>query len=679
MLKNEFFCKVFNVLLFLTSVVVISAQNNVFTAEKMWQLKRIGAPVVSNDGTRVLFSVTEFDIEKNSSKTNIFLSDINGNEMRQLTFGNKDSDPVWSPDDSRIAFVSGREGSTAQIYILDMRGGEGRRMTTLPTSPFAIKWFPNGKRIAFAARVHPDYGGDFKKLEDILKKQKEAKMTAKVTENVMYRYWDRWLTDSLYPRLFAIDIETETVTDLMPGFNNYFNLMGGVSYDISPDGTEIAVSANTVPPPFETTNADILLIATDGSGKFTNITTSNPASDTDPVYSKNGKYILYGRQKITHFYADKVEMVLYERQTKNHQVLTQDIDISCESWIWSKDENAIYFLAEDRALKSIFSFQLKTGKHEELFRSGTNNNISLSGQDKLVFRNNNFNRPDEIMVFDLIKKSHNQVTKINTDLLMPINLGKIENVIYKGWGEKDIQMFIVYPPDFDPANKYPLVFMLHGGPHGIFGDQFHYRWNAHLFAAPGYVVAIPNFHGSTSFGQDFAISIHGSHAEKPYEDVLKATDYMISRGFIDETKMAATGGSYGGYLVSWIAGHTGRFACLVNHAGVFDIFTQFASDYTMNRGHAYGGTPWENTDVMQEKNPAMFAANFQTPMLVIHGELDYRVPISHALLVYNIYRNRGLDARLVYYPNENHWILTAQNSIYWYKELHDWFERYLKN
>jgi dipeptidyl aminopeptidase/acylaminoacyl peptidase len=678
-MKNQNLNKTFvfiSILIICASGIV--AQNKVFTAEQMWQLKRAGAPVVSNDGSKILFSITEYDIEKNSSKTNIFMSDIEGAEVRQLTFGNRDSDPVWSPDDSKIAFISRRDGTTAQIYVMDMRGGEGKKITSLPTSPFALKWFPDGKKIAFAAMIHPEYQGDFKNLEEILKERKDSKITAKVTENVMYRYWDRWLTDGMYPRLFSVEIENEAVIDLMPDFNNFFGLMGGVSYDISPDGKEIAVSANTTPPPFTTTNADILLIPTDGSGKITNITSDNPATDSDPVYSNNGTYILYGKQKISHFYADKVEMVMYNRNAGKHTMLTSDIDLSFEGWIWGNDENTIYFTAEDRALKSVFAFNLKTRKYEELFRSGTCNNLSLAGKEKLVFRNNNFNRPDEVFVLDLKKKTASQITQINTRALSEVNYGNIENVSYKGWGDKDIQMFIVYPPGFDNTKKYPLVFMLHGGPHGIFGDQFHFRWNAHLFAAPGYVVAIPNFHGSTSFGQDFAISIHGSHAEKPFEDVMKATGYMISKGFIDESKMAATGGSYGGYLVSWIAGHTDKFTCLVNHAGVFDIFTQFASDYTMNRGHAYGGTPWENTHIMQEKNPAMFAANFKTPMMIMHGELDYRVPVSHALLVYNIYKNMGLDARLVYYPDENHWILSAQNSIYWYKELHDWFERYLK-
>jgi dipeptidyl aminopeptidase/acylaminoacyl peptidase len=220
--------------------------------------------------------------------------------------------------------------------------------------------------------------------------------------------------------------------------------------------------------------------------------------------------------------------------------------------------------------------------------------------------------------------------------------------------------------------------MIHGGPHGTFGDFFHFRWNSQLFAAPGYIAAMPNFHGSTSFGNDFAMSIHGSHADQPFEDIMRATDYLIERGLVDEKKMAATGGSYGGYMVSWIAGHTDRYAALVNHAGVYDLHLQFASDYSGNRAYQYGGSPWENFDQLNANNPSQFAHNFKTPMLVIHGELDYRVPVAHGFLIYGIYKSMGLDARLVYYPDENHWILKPQNSIYWYEELHNWLERYLK-
>jgi dipeptidyl aminopeptidase/acylaminoacyl peptidase len=346
--------KMFLQFLFVLIISVLHAQQSVFTAEKMWQLKRIGAPVVSNSGANILFTISEYSIDDNSSKTNIYISDIQGKNIRQLSYGNRDGNPIWSHDDSKIAFTSRRSGSVSQIYVLDMRGGEAKKITDLPVSPFALKWFPNEDKIAFAAMIHPDYTGDFQKLEEILKNQKESKMTAKVTENLLFRYWDRWLTNGMYPRLFTIDLENEQVIDLMPKTTNFFGLMGGVSYDIAPNGKEIAVSANTTAPPYTKTNSDIILIPTDGSGVVKNITTHNLASDMDPVYSNDGKFILYGRQNIHHFYADKVEMVLYDRIQDKHEVLTSHIDLSCEGWIWAQDDKTIYFLAEDRALKSIF-------------------------------------------------------------------------------------------------------------------------------------------------------------------------------------------------------------------------------------------------------------------------------------------------------------------------------------
>ncbi|HRQ28726.1 MAG TPA: S9 family peptidase, partial [Saprospiraceae bacterium] len=409
-----------------------------------------------------------------------------------------------------------------------------------------------------------------------------------------------------------------------------------------------------------------------------NLTEDNKASDTNPVFSPDGKNILYGKQTISHFYADKVQMVVYDLQRSSARSITEKIDLSCEGWQWSADGKTIYFGAELNACNAIFSIPFTGGKHNTIFTSGTNSNLLVLNPNSLLFTHNNLNKPTDIYAIQTDGKTLRQLTDVNKELLAKLNFGRVENITYKGANDADIQMFAIYPPDFDPSKKYPLVVMIHGGPHGTFGDNWHYRWNAHLFAAPGYVVITPNFHGSTSFGQDFAISIHGEHAFKPFEDIMKATDYMLARGFIDENRLAAAGGSYGGYMVTWIAGHTDRFAALVNHAGVYDHQLQFASDHAGNREYQYGGTPWKDFDVLHKNNPSQFAHNFKSPMMIMHGELDYRVPVAHAFLIYGIYKGMGLDARLVYFPDENHWILKPQNSIFWYKELHDWFERYLK-
>ena len=643
----------------------------------MWEMKRPGSPVVSPDGTWSVFPVSSYDVDGNASSSNLYLMHTETAYKRQITFSGSDSGPAWSPDGNKLAFVSRRHGGPGQIYILDLEGGEARKISDLPVGVYGLKWFPDGNRIAFAANVLPDYNGDWDNHRALQKRMSENKVTAKVTENNMYRYWDRWLTDGHVSRLFTIDLDSKKVVDLMPNDGNFFGLMGGVSYDISPDGRTIAVSKNSTKPPYERLNHAIYLIPTDGSGQLNNITADNPANDSNPVYSPDGRYILYGKQTIYHFYADKVIMVLYDTQTGERTELTSHIDLSTEQWFWSEDGRTIYFLAEDRALKSIFSIPARGGNHTEVFQSGTNNGASLAGNRYMVFTHHNLSAPPEIFRLDMRQGAAQQMTGFNDHLVENIHWGETENVTYKGANGADIQMFINYPPDYDPNKKYPLVVMIHGGPHGIFGDSFHFRWNSQLFAAPGYIAILPNFHGSTSFGQEFVQSIHGNHSELPFRDIMKAVDYMLDRGLVDETRMAATGGSYGGYMVSWIAGHTDRFAALINHAGVYDLHLQFASDFSANRMYQYGGSPWENYNQLNAINPSQFAHNFSTPMLVIHGELDYRVPVAHGFMVYNIYKNMGLDARLVYFPDENHWILKPQNSIYWYDEFYNWLDRYL--
>lgn len=668
---------VFTLILILSFLYLGAQEKTNFTATQLWQMERIGTPVVSPDGLNSLFTLTKYDIGKNESSTCIYLLNNESSVQKQITFTGKESSPFWNPDGTQIGFISRRDDKPAQIYIMDGGWGEARKLTDMPVGVYSPKWFPCGKKIAFAATIHPDYKGDFQQMDKILKDQKENKLTAKVTENYIYRFWDRWLTDGMFQRLFSIELSTGKVTDLMPETSNYFSMMGGASYDISPDGNEIAFSMNNEPAPFEKVNNDIFILTPDGSGKTTNITFGNIADDSDPVYSPDGRFILYGKQNSPHFYADNVQMVVYDRTTRSHSNLTSTIDLSCEQWQWSTDGKTIWFHAETEAKKGIFSIPASGGKHSLHFDTGNNNSLQLSGKNQVVFTHDNLNKPADVYSLDIKGKNLKQLTFFNKAILDSLNLGKIENITFKGADGAEVQMYLTYPPDFDPSKKYPLVLMIHGGPHSTFGDQWHYRWNSHLFAEPGYVVAMPNFHGSTSFGQAFTVSIHGSHADKPFTDIMKATDYMISRGFIDETKMAATGGSYGGYMVSWIAGHSDRFACLVNHAGVYNTHMQFSTDNTAYREHQYNGTPWENFENLQAANPSMFAANFKTPMLIIHGERDYRVPVGQGLLVYGVYKRKGLDARLVYFPDENHWILQPQNSIYWYKELHEWLKRYL--
>ena len=404
----------------------------------------------------------------------------------------------WYPKGERIGFLSRRDGRPAQLYIIKPGWSEAKRVTALPVDVYAPQWFPGGERIAFAANIHPDYKGDFDKLQRIIRNQQESKVTAKVTENVMYRFWDRWFTDGFFPRLFFVELQSGEITDLMPETSNYFHMRGGVSYDISADGEEIAVSMNSIPEPFEKFNYDIFLLKTDGSGDMENITEDNPADDLNPVYSPDGNQILYGKQNIPHFYADRVEMVVYERSSGNRRNITSHIDLSCEQWQWSADGRTIFFHARHEAKRSIFSISAKGGNHTKIFDRGNNSNLKPI-ENRLIFTHNNYNMPSEIYSIEDRGGNLKQLTAVNKDMLDKLRFGKIENVTYKGANDADIQMYIIYPPDFDPNKKYPLAMRIHGGPHSAATDAWSHRWNAHLLAEPGYVVAMPNFHGSISF------------------------------------------------------------------------------------------------------------------------------------------------------------------------------------
>jgi dipeptidyl aminopeptidase/acylaminoacyl peptidase len=295
----------------------------------------------------------------------------------------------------------------------------------------------------------------------------------------------------------------------------------------------------------------------------------------------------------------------------------------------------------------------------------------------MFFLRQNLSQPAEMWVASGDAKDAHAVTSFTAPALEGVALGDVQEIEFAGGRGDSVQMFVVLPPGFDPSKKWPLVHVIHGGPHGVSGDNFHMRWNPHLFAAPGYVAALVNFHGSTSWGQEFAECIQGLWGEYPMQDIDAASDTLIAAGFVDEKRMAITGGSYGGYLVSWIGSHTDRYACIVNHAGVYNTQAQYASDVTQGRHKAFGGEPWDGLEKMDRWNPARFASGLNTPMLIVHGENDYRVPVDQGLECYNVLQGKGIPARLVYFPDENHWVLKPRNSIFWYREVHDWLARFL--
>jgi len=653
-------------------------QGEPMSAEALWKLTRVGGLALSPDGGTAAVVVTTNDIEKNKRNGDIWLIDVEDGTAKQFTTGeSSEGGPQWSPDGSMIAFTAKRnDDERPQLYVISNRGGEARRITEMPMGVSNLHWFPDGRRIAFVSSMLPEYGSQFDSLRAEIKRRKESKVSAKITEDRLYRYWDHYLTDGYLQHIYSVDIRTENVKDLTPGMNRYFSYSGGVDYDIAPDGEEIAVAALTAGPPYDELYFDIYTIPTDGSGDMTSVTSDNPGDDMHPRYTRDGKYLLYGRQLRTDMNAENVKLTRMDRASGEVVELCHDFDRSASGWVTDTQDKTVYFTAAHFGTTSVFSVPMTGGAVSTILDRGTNGSLQVA-DGRIVFLHENLSAPGALHVMNTDGTALRKLTTFNDEMLAGIEMGRVENRWISGAEGDSVQMFVIYPPGFDPAKKWPLLVLVHGGPHGAFSDRFHPRWNAQVFASSGYVAIMPNFHGSVGFGEYFADRINGAHPYLPYIDVMKATDVMTAEPYIDSTRMATAGGSYGGYLVSWIGGHTDRYACIINHAGVYNLMAQFGSDVTHHRDISYGGTPWEGRDNVLKWSPSQYAANYNTPTLVIHGEKDYRVPYGQALEAYGMMKAKGVPAKLIIYPDENHWILSAQNSIHWYGEFDAWLQRWI--
>lgn len=666
------------VLLLVVVSGAIAVERRPITARDLWDMKRVGDLEVSPDGRWSAVTVTEYDSETNKGQGDIWLVSTDGATMIRFTTGEtSESSPAWSPCGKRIAFTAARDGERAQLHVIPVDGGEAVHLTDMPLGASNPSWMPDGRAIVFVSQVIPELAADLDSMRVEIERRKECKVTAKVTEDRVYRYWDHWLTDGYVPHLYSIDVDTKEITDLTPAWNRYFSISGGVDYEISPDGAEIAFTALRHGAPYDSLVSDIYLLDISRCGAARNITLDNPANDFSPYYTPDGGYLLYGRQEIIGFYGDQTELVRMDRRSGEKVVLTDGFDRSPGGWVTDEKGKTIYFTAEDRAMQSIFSIGIKGGRVKEIYRGGTNSAVEALPKGRLIFLHQSLSEPVEVFAVETNGKGLEKLTSFNAEIMAGLEMGRVEDTSFEGAEGTEVQMFVLYPPGFDASKKWPLLMLVHGGPHGTFGDYWHYRWNAQAFASPGYVTAMVNFHGSSSFGQDFTDAITGEVGRKPYIDVMNAVDHLVGQGFIDEERMAAAGGSYGGYLVSWIGTQTDRFACIINHAGVFDLLVQFGSDITFGRARSYGGEPWDGLGAVTMYSPAHHMEDYVTPTLVVHGEKDYRVPVGNALEVYGILKAKGVPAKLVYFPDENHWVLTEKNSIFWYDEFHGWLDRWI--
>lgn len=667
------------------SVTVLGADKRPLTPQDLWAVKRLGSPALSPDSKTVVFTVQDWSIERNKSTSSLWLVDTAGGAPRRLTTAPvSDSSPAWSPDGTRIAFTSKRgEDEVASLYVINVGGGEPEKLLELPFGLSAPKWMPDGAGLVVVTTVIPELAGplakaDLAAMKKEIKRRKDAKMTAKATENRQYRYFDHYIVDGTANRLLLVNPVTKEFKDLTPKWDRLFTVSGEVHYDLSTDGKWIALTINSTPPPYrDYPNHDVYLLPTDGSGTLQNLTPDNRGDDDGAVFAPDGKSLVYGRQETPYYSGEFTKLWRHDLATGRNMPLTEALDCSFDSVKFSADGRTLWVAVEAKGVVPVFRLNADGTGLTAVYQEGTSSSLEV-GRSSVVFLNDNTSRPNELFALDPATGAVRQLTHFNDEFMAQLDLGKVESYWFTGANNEQIQGWLVYPPGYDARKQYPLVELMHGGPHTMCRDSWSYRWNTQCFAAPGYIVTWVNRHGSTGFSEKFSRSILNQWGDLPFEDIMRSVDFLMAKlPNIDGHRLAAAGASYGGYMAAWVLGHTDRFKAIIDHAGVNSSYAQYATDVPHGFPEVMGGKPWDNVDGLQRENPMFYAKNFKTPTLVLHGEMDYRVPYGNGLELYGVLQAMNVPSRLVVFPDENHWVLHPQNAIYWHWEMQSWLSRYI--
>ncbi len=750
-----------------------------FTFEDMMKLKRVGEPEVSPDGKWVIFSVVDVSLEANTKTPHIWIVPTAGagpNEKEREIIADQDADrPRWAPDGKRFAFLSNKTGGS-QVWIADFDGEAGKvigtsQLTSIATEAGGELWSPDGKSILFTSDVYTECNGQPNEISCNTKKfyqEKNSKVKALVFDNLLYRHWNTY-KEGKRTHLLLANIRSAgapncmnapeqpcsnrhyfvtSYRDLTPGDYDapVFSLGGQDNYAFSPDGQEICYTSNHDKNPAASTNNDLWVVPvnvgtdTDHVGaaaaaaaaapvlaQTKNITADNPASDSTPLYSPDGRYIAYRAQQRPGYESDRFRLTLYDRKTGEKKNLTESFDHWIGTYAWAPDGSRIYFAAEDKGTSPVYSVNFRTEISAEkgrdisirntninidLFLPGFNDDLSVTPDgSSVVLTRMSLTAPSEIYrttpVSDRCKseppvKARREdecngvarITHLNDPVLSQVAMQPLESFWFTGAQGDKVEGFLVKPPNLgvqwltngsasepSTSKKYPVKFLIHGGPQGAWGDDWSYRWNPELFAANGYVVIMINFHGSTGYGQKFIDAINGDWGGAPFEDLMKGLDYAEEHySFIDKSRECALGASYGGYMANWVLGHTDRFKCIVSHDGMFNAESAWGTTEELwFNDWEFKGTPYDNRAMYEKWSPHQYAKNFKTPTLVIHGQRDYRLDVSEGLQLFTTLQMEGVPSKMLYFPDEGHWVLKPQNSQLWYKTVNDWVDQWTQD
>ncbi len=654
-----------------------AAAQDLMTPELLWSLKRVSDPQISPDGKWVLYGVNSPSIEENRSNTDLYIVPINGGRPKQLTTSKSaDFNGRWSPDGKSVAFLSSRDGAP-QIYLIDPNGGEARKISDIKEGVSDLAWSPDGQRFSFTT--------DVKLQKTLAEKYPDLpKAVARLYDRIPVRHWDTW-EDELSMHLHVMRVDGGGLTDLMPDepWETPVKPFGGGSEIAwSPDGKEIAYTSKKVPDYAESTNTDIFIVPS-GGGAARNITQGMNGFDRDPLYSPDGRWIAFHSMERPGHEADRNRLMLYERATGKITELSKTLDQWVGATVWAPDSKSLYFSAEDKATVQIYQIRVPDGTWKIVTAGRYNHDagLDISPDGKtLVYGRRNYNRPTELYSHALSGGEPRQITDVNGDVFAKIKPVKIEERWITSTDGKKVHCWVVFPPDFNAANKYPMITYCQGGPQSTVSQFFSYAWNFLLMASKGYVILLPNRRGLPGFGQEWNDAISTDWGGMPMQDILAAHDELIKEPYIDAKRCASIGASAGGYSVFWLEGnHNKRFAAFVSHCGVFNLESMYgATEELWFTNWENGGPYWDarakaNYD---KHSPHRYSQNWDTPILIVTGEKDFRVPYTQSLEAFTVAQVKGVPSKLLVYPNENHWVLKPQEQVLWFREFFSFLDEH---
>ncbi len=662
----------FFLILFLSSIVFSQG----LTFDDFIKLNRLSNLKVSEEGGLLAFEVSKAILEKNKFSKQIWIYNIKEENFLQLTNNDKpSSNPKFSKDGKIVYFLSGRDG-IQNVWAININGGEAFKVTNFEIDVEDFYPLSNGDFIINFS-IFKECKEDLNCTKNKLKEMEENPVKAKIIENLYYRVFDEW-QDGRVSHLFYYNKKENKLFDLTKNETNVppKSLGNNIHFSLSPDENFIAYTTNRDKNIERSTNHDVILLNLKDK-KSINLTEKNKGCDFGAIFSPDGKYLLFSRMKREGYEADKVDLILYSLKEQKEKNLNENMDLSVSEYAFMGDK--IYFTSQYKKDFNLYQIDLKNSKIDLVLGGESVSNINTI-KDKVFFFNQKTNYPPEIFSYDLKEKKLKKISHFNDETLSNLKLKEVEEVSYKSFDGTEVYGLLLKPPSFEEKKKYPLLVLLHGGPQWAFTDTFHYRWNAQMFASEGYIIFMPNFRGSTGYGEKYKEAITLNWGSYPYEDVLEGVKYLIEKyDFIDKERMAAAGASYGGYLANWIATHNHPFKCIVSHAGLWDLKSKYGTtDELWFPEWEFGGDPYNHPELYEKWSPSSYAKNLKVPMLIIHGANDFRVSENQAFQIFTALKRLGIEGKFLYFPDETHFVSKPKNAQIWWKEVLNFLKFYLK-